>query len=133
MAEPKEIQVKDKKEVATASEQTKPGPVFSPEVDIFENEHQIVMLADLPGVKATDLNIDLRDDTLTIMGDVAFFQPEDEEDVITEYAMGRYLRQFNLSEVIDQEKIEAKLEEGVLRLILPKVAKVTPRKITVNA
>lgn len=133
MAESKEIQVKDKKEVATASEQTKPGPVFSPEVDIFENEHQIVMLADLPGVKAKDLNIDLRDDTLTIMGDVEYAPPEDEEDVIVEYAMGRYLRQFNLSEVIDQEKIEAKLEDGVLRLILPKVAKVTPRKITVNA
>ncbi|MBU0993252.1 MAG: Hsp20/alpha crystallin family protein [Proteobacteria bacterium] len=133
MAESKEIKAKDKKEIATPGEQIKPGPIFAPEVDIFENEHEIVMLADLPGVKTSDLNIDLRDDTLTIMGDVNAAKPQNEDDIVVEYEVGHYLRQFTLSEVIDQSRIEAKLEDGVLRLTLPKVEKATPRKITVNA
>jgi HSP20 family molecular chaperone IbpA len=133
MAESKEIKVKEKKEVATQGEQTKPGPTFSPEADIFETDKEIVMLADLPGVNPSDLTIDLRDNTLTIVGEVQTVTNPDEESVIIEYEVGRYLRRFTLSEMIDQSKIEARLEEGVLRLTLPKVEKATPRKITVNA
>jgi len=132
MSESKDIQVKDKQEVASPAEQTKPGPVFSPDVDIFENEKEIVLLADMPGVKADDLNIDLRDDTLTLIGEVPGDADEDEEGIVTEYQTGRYVRQFSLSEVVDQEKIDAKLEDGVLRLTLPKVEKATPRKITIK-
>jgi HSP20 family molecular chaperone IbpA len=132
MSESKDIQVKDKQEVTSPAEQTKPGPVFSPDVDIFENEKEIVLLADMPGVKADDLNIDLRDDTLTLTGEVADDADAGEEGIVVEYQTGRYVRQFSLSEVVDQEKIDAKLEDGVLRLTLPKVEKATPRKITVK-
>ena len=62
------LQAKDKKELASTAEQTKPGPVFTPYVDIFETEDSITLLADLPGVTAGDLDIDLHDDTLTIVG-----------------------------------------------------------------
>lgn len=133
MVESKEIKAKDKKEITTPGEQTKPGLTFSPEVDIFETDREIVMLADLPGVKSSDLNIDLRDNTLTLMGEVDTTKSANEEEVVIEYEVGRYLRQFTLSEVIDQSKIEARLEDGVLRLMLPKVEKAAPRKITVNA
>ena len=132
MSETKELQVKEKQTVATAAEQTKPGPVFTPSVDIFETEKAITMLVDMPGVKADDLNVDLRDDTLTLTGDV---RPEIEapgEKIYTEYETGRYYRQFSLSEVIDQVKIDAKLSDGVLRLTLPKVEKTTPRRIMVQ-
>ncbi|MGE5257678.1 MAG: Hsp20/alpha crystallin family protein [Hyphomicrobiales bacterium] len=132
MTDSKEIKVKEKQEVSTPAEQTTPGTVFTPEVDIFETEKAITLLADIPGVKPDKLNIDLRDNILTIAGDVDPASKADEEDVIIEYETGRFYRQFTLSEVIDQNKIDAKLADGVLRLNLPKVAKATPRKIAIK-
>lgn len=133
MVETKEIQPKEKQELSVPAEQTKPGPVFTPAVDIFETEKEITLLADLPGVKSDDLNIDLRDNTLTLTGDVSPWEEAEENDLLIEYEIGRYYRQFTLSEVIDQDKIDAQLNDGVLRLALPKVAKATPRKISVKA
>lgn len=129
----KELKVKDKQEVTTTAEQTKPGLVFTPSVDIFENDTEIVLLADMPGVKTQDLNIDLRDNTLTLDGGVEPYETSGEEAVMMEYEVGKYFRKFSLSEVIDQEKIDAQLKDGVLRLTLPKVEKATPRTITVQA
>jgi HSP20 family molecular chaperone IbpA len=129
----KELKVREKQEVTSQAEQTKPGLVFTPSVDIFENEKQIVLLADMPGVKAQDLNIDLRDNTLTLDGAVVPIETEGEENVLIEYGVGRYYRQFSLSEMIDQNKIDAQLTDGVLRLTLPKVEKAEPRTITVQA
>ena len=128
----KDIKVRDKQEVTSPAEQTTPGLVFTPAVDIFETEKAITLLADLPGAKADDLTIDLRDDTLTLMVDIAPADKGSEVEILTEYETGRYYRQFTLSEIIDQEKIDAKLNNGVLRLRLPKVEKATPRKIVVK-
>jgi len=132
MTDSKEIKVKEKQEVSAPAEQTTPGVVFTPEVDIFETEKAITLLADIPGVKPDKLNIDLRDNVLTITGDVDPAGKAGEEDVIIEYDTGRFYRQFTLSEVIDQNKINAKLADGVLRLNLPKVAKAAPRKIAIK-
>lgn len=131
--ESREIQPKEKQELSTPAEQTKPGPVFTPAVDIFETDNEITLLADLPGVKSDDLNIDLRDSVLTLTGDVTPWEGAEEEDLLIEYEIGRYFRQFTLSEVIDQDKIDAQLNDGVLRLVLPKVEKATPRTISVKA
>jgi HSP20 family protein len=133
MTDSKEIKAKEKQEVTTPAEQTIPGLVFTPEVDIFETEKAITLLADIPGVKPEKLNIDLRDNILTITGDVDRLAGSDEEVLVMEYETGRYYRQFTLSEVIDQAKIDAKLNLGVLRLKLPKVAKATPRRIAITA
>jgi HSP20 family molecular chaperone IbpA len=133
MTDSKEIKVKEKQEVTTPAEQTIPGLVFTPEVDIFETDQAITLLADIPGVKPEKMNIDLRDNILTITGDVDRLQAADEELLVMEYETGRYYRQFTLSEVIDQTKIDAKLNLGVLRLSLPKVAKAAPRKIAITA
>jgi HSP20 family molecular chaperone IbpA len=129
----KALQPKGKAEVPTAVEQTKPGPVFTPAVDIFETEKELTLLADMPGVKAHGLNIDLRENILTLSGDVMSPEGANEVDVFREYRIGKYYREFSLSEVIDQAKIEAQLNDGVLRLNLPKVEKATPRKVTVKA
>jgi HSP20 family molecular chaperone IbpA len=133
MAEIKELQAKDKVEVSTPAEQTKPGPVFTPNVDIFETDKAIIMLAEIPGVKAADLSIDLRDDTLTLTGDVKPLNRPEEEDILIEYQFGRFYRQFTLAEAIDQGKIDAVLKNGILRLTLPKAEKAMPRQIAVKA
>ena len=129
----KELKVREKQELAQPAEQTRPGLVFTPSVDIFETENEITLLADMPGVVPDNLSIDLRDDTLTLEGDITPVDDQKEETVYSEYSTGRYYRQFSLSEVIDQTKIDAQLQDGVLRLSLPKVEKATPRKITVKS
>ncbi len=129
----KELKVREKQELAQPAEQTRPGLVFTPSVDIFETENEITLLADMPGVVPANLSIDLRDDTLTLEGDITPVDDQKEETVYSEYSTGRYYRQFSLSEVIDQAKSDAQLQDGVLRLSLPKVDKATPRKITVKS
>jgi HSP20 family molecular chaperone IbpA len=116
----------------TVPERTRPGTVYSPSVDIFENENSITVLADMPGVKAGDLEIDLRESVLTLTGRVTPPDGAKETDVLREYQSGTFFRQFTLSERIEQSKIDAKLTDGVLRLELPKVEKARPRQIAVK-
>ena len=132
-SESKALQAKEKAEVTAPAEQTMAGLVFTPAVDIFETEKDITLLADMPGVKVGDLNIDLRESVLTLDGDVKPPEGDDEVDVIREYRTGKYYRQFTLSQVIDQAKIDAELKDGVLRLRLPKVEAATPRKIIIKS
>ena len=132
-AEAKELKVREKQELSTDTEQTRPGPVYTPDVDIFESETDITLLADMPGVTTEHMTIDLRDDVLTVTGEAEADGEASEEPIVMEYGVGKYYRQFTLSEVIDQAKITAELRDGVLRLVLPKVEKATPRKITVSA
>lgn len=127
-----DMQKTEKAGVPTVPEQTRPGPVYSPPVDIFENDNAITVLADMPGVKAEDLKIDLRESVLTLTGRVVAPDSSKESDVLREYQTGTFFRQFTLSETIDQTKIDAKLTDGVLRLELPKVEKARPRQITVR-
>ena len=133
MADTKELQARNKQEVSQAAEQTRPGRVFTPEVDICESDTEIRVMADMPGVAPEDLSIDLKDDTLTISGDVKPLPAEGETPLLVEFEVGRFHRQFSLAESIDQNLIAATLTDGVLKLTLPKHAKATPRKISVSA
>ena len=128
----RDIQKTEQSGVPVTAEQTRQGPVFAPATDIFENEHSITVLADMPGVKAQDLNIDLRENLLTLTGRVTPPEGQNEADVLREYHTGPFFRQFTVSEAIDQAKIDAKLADGVLRLELPKSEKAKPRQITVR-
>jgi HSP20 family protein len=131
--ESRALQPKEKSEVTTSAEQTRPGLVFTPSVDIYETEKEITLLADMPGVTSKALNIDLHENILTLDGDVNPPERDEEIDVMREYRTGKYYRQFTLSQVIDQAKIDAVMKDGVLRLRLPKVEAATPRKIAVKS
>jgi len=130
--ESKALQSKEKITLNIA-EQTKPGIVFAPAVDIFETEKELTLLADMPGVKSENLTIGLNKNVLTMSGEVDAPEGENETDVLREYETGKYFREFKLSNEIDQTRIDAVLKDGVLRLTLPKVEEVKPRKIEVKA
>lgn len=135
MTEPetKALVPKGKQEIVSKAEQTKDGLVFTPDVDILESDREITLLADMPGVQSRDLKVDLCNGVLTLTGDVAPWEGPDEKDILIEYEVGRFYRQFSISEAIDQERIDARLSDGVLRLTLPKVESAIPRKIPVAA
>jgi HSP20 family protein len=113
-------------------EHTRSGDVYTPAADIFESEGVITVLADMPGVRAKDLEIDLRDNVLTLRGAISEAGNGSETDVLREYRAGTFFRRFTVAESIDQSKIDAKLSDGVLRLELPKVERAKPRQIAVK-
>ena len=89
----KALQAKDKAQVAAGpAEGTRPGLVFTPAVDIFETEKELILLADIPGVQANDLTIDLRDNVLTLDGEVKSPDLSQEDVVFQEYRTGKYSR-----------------------------------------
>ena len=127
-----ELAVKDKKEVAR-EEPTRPGRTYQPEVDIYETKEGLWLWADMPGVDEKSISIDLADGVLTIEGGVALDDYKDLAPLYTEYNVGNYARRFSISSDIDAEKIEARVQNGVLELKLPKAEKAKPRKIAVSA
>ena len=126
------LQVKDKKQVEGRAELTRSGPVFIPPVDIYENREALVLVADMPGADSQSVEIHLKDNELSIRGRVDA-KEEGGTPAYTEYESGDYLRSFTLSSVIDQEKIEANMKDGVLKIILPKAGAAQPRQIDVTA
>ena len=128
----KDITVSHKVEAPAEQERTKPGPVFIPAVDIFESEQALTLMADMPGVEPGSVDVDLKDGVLTLSSEASDPAGDKERPLSREFRYGRYYRQFTLSELIDQTRIEAKMKDGVLELILPKVEKAQPRKISVS-
>jgi HSP20 family molecular chaperone IbpA len=133
--ESKDIQVQDteKQELETEAERTRDRPAFVPRADIYETEKAIYVVADMPGVDETSLDITLEKGVLTLNGAVEPDAHEGYSRAYSEYRVGDYVRSFSLSDEIDQEAIEATLKDGVLRLTLPKITEVQTRRIEVKA
>jgi HSP20 family protein len=129
--EKKAVQKQEAMEVA-AVERTRSGKVFYPPVDIYERNEEIVLLADMPGVDPKTIDIKVEKNILSIQGQVYEQLPADYELFYREYDNGDYQRSFTLNDTIDQNKIEAKYENGILKLRLPKAEKVKPKKIEVQ-
>lgn len=125
-----EMQPLDKRELEQSAETTRPGVYYEPPVDIYETDAALFLVADMPGVTAAGVEIDLREGVLTLQGHQA--SAEQEHVRHREYHPGNYLRRFAVSEAIDQEHIEARMTDGVLELRLPKVPKALPRRIHVS-
>jgi HSP20 family protein len=105
---------------------------WSPSVDIFETEHDIVLTAELPGIEDKDIEIKLEDNTLTLKGERQLEQETKEENYHRiERSYGSFSRSFTLPHYVDQEKIKAEHEHGVLKVILPKKLDSKPRSVKV--
>ena len=136
MSENTELQVQDaeKQEVEeTGAERIRDRKAFVPRVDIYETDDQIVLVADVPGVDQNSVEITLEKSLLTVNGYVEPEAPEGYDIAYAEYDIGDFERSFRLSNQIDQEKIEASVKDGVLRLVLPKIGPAKTRKIAVKA
>ena len=114
-------------------ERTPSRPVFVPPSDIYETKDSIVVLAEMPGVAPDGVDITLERRVLTIRGRSAASEHTGYQRVYNEFAGGDYERGFTLSENIDRDRIEATLQDGVLRLVLPKAETAKARKIELKA
>lgn len=106
-------------------------PAVVPRVDIFENQNEIILVADMPGVSETGLKIDLDQETLSIDGRCE--ERTGSGALHREFRVVDYRRSFTLPGTIERSKIEAVLKDGVLTLHLPKSDAVRPRRIEVRA
>ena len=105
---------------------------WTPSVDIFETENEILLNAELPGIKEEDMEIKIEDNTLSIKGERKFEKETKEENYHRiERSYGSFYRSFQLPNYIDQDKIKAEHEDGVLRVSMPKKAETKPRSVKV--
>jgi HSP20 family protein len=127
-----ELAVREKQELATKEEKTTPGRYFVPVADIFETDAALTVILEMPGVQKAHVNIALENDVLRVDGEIDLSNYKGMEPVYTEYNIGHYTRGFTLSNKIDQAKISAQLDSGVLTLTLPKSKDVLPRRINLE-
>jgi HSP20 family protein len=107
---------------------------WSPTVDIKEEPDRFVILADIPGVKPEDIDVNMEDGVLTIKGEKQSESKTEENGYKrVERTFGTFYRRFSLPDTADPEGITAKTKHGVLELVIPKREAAQPKKIKVEA
>src|SRR5690348_10063160 len=132
MANEHEVQVQEKREVEKKQEGTVPGRGFLAVADIFETDQALTVVLEMPGVNKDGVDIRVENDVLSVEGRVDVSNYAGLQPVYTEYNVGHYARNFQLSSKIEQGAIKAELKDGVMTLVLPKSEKAKARKITVT-
>ena len=130
--ESKEMAVREKKELVAKEEKTVPGRYYVPSADIYETDEALTVVMEMPGVEKKDLDVNVEKDVLRVDGRIDFSKYKDMEPLYAEYNVGHYARSFALGSAIDQEKISANVEDGVLTLTLQKAKHAQPRKIAIG-
>jgi len=106
---------------------------FVPPVDIYEDDHQIVLKLEVPGMKQEDLDIQLENNTLTVRGERKFEKEEKEENFHRiERRYGSFYRAFTIPNTVNPESVKADYDAGVLRIRLEKRAEAKPKQIKVE-
>ncbi len=104
---------------------------YTPPVDIFENNEEYLLYAEIPGASENDVDVTIEKNVLTITAKVNVDIPEGYRLFYSEYGIGDYKRSFELGNEIDQDKIEAIVKNGILKLRLPKIQP-TVKKIQIK-
>jgi HSP20 family molecular chaperone IbpA len=108
-------------------------PTVMPAVNLYEREHEVVILADMPGVSEKNVDLTVEKHVLTISGKAEWTEPAGYELRYREFAPVEFRRVFSLTSDLDAENIKAAMKNGVLSVTLPKSEKAKPRKIAVTS
>ena len=106
---------------------------FAPAVDVYEDEHQVTLKIEVPGIDEKDIDVRVEGNTLTVHGERKIEKEEKEENYRrVERQYGSFTRNFTLPTTVDSEKVSATYDKGVLKIALPKKAEAKPKQIKVN-
>jgi HSP20 family molecular chaperone IbpA len=124
---------KHESETPHGTERIQARRVYVPLVDIVETDQALLLIADMPGVDQSGVDVNVEKNILTIKGTVGNEVPEGYKLSYEEYGIGDYERSFTLPNEIDRDGIQATIKDGVLRLTLPKAKQAVAKKVTVVA
>jgi HSP20 family protein len=106
---------------------------FSPAVDVYEDEHNIALKIEVPGIDEKDIDVSLEKNTLSVHGERKIEKEEKEENFRrVESRYGSFTRTFTLPTTVDTESVQANYDKGVLKITLAKKAEAKPKQIKVN-
>ena len=106
---------------------------FAPAVDVYEDEHQVTLKIEVPGIDEKDIDVRVENNTLTVHGERKIEKEEKEENYRrVERQYGSFTRTFTLPQTVDTENVSATYDKGVLKIALPKKAEAKPKQIKVN-
>jgi HSP20 family protein len=132
MAKSQALQVREKKELVSKEEKTVPARYFVPTTDIYETDEALTVVMEVPGAEKKDIDARVESDVLSVEARIDLSKYKGLEPLYTEYNIGHFARSFALSGKIDQQKIDAQLEDGVLTLTLRKTRQALPRQIPIS-
>ena len=114
-------------------EETLTTTTFAPPVDVYEDEHNITLKIEVPGIDEKDIDVRMENNTLTVHGERKFEKEEKEENFCrVERQYGSFTRSFTLPSSVDAEHVSAHYDKGVLKIDLAKKAEAKPKQIKVN-
>ncbi|RPH47711.1 MAG: Hsp20/alpha crystallin family protein [Planctomycetota bacterium] len=109
------------------------GGAWAPPVDIYEQDGNLVLKAELPGIDPKDVNVHVENNVLTLTGERRFeTEVKREQYHRVERAYGRFSRSFTLPNVVDTANIKAEFRDGLLRVVMPKREEAKPKQISIS-
>jgi HSP20 family protein len=106
---------------------------FAPAVDVYEDEHNVTLKIEVPGIDEKDIDVRIENNALTVHGERKFEKEEKEENFRrVERQYGSFTRTFTLPTTVDAEKVSANYDKGILKIALPKKAEAKPKQIKVS-
>jgi len=114
-----------------SAEATRNGAYFSPRVDIIETEKELLLYADMPGVRSEDIDLRYENGELILRGKAQSSEAKGIR-IFGEYDVGDYYRVFRVHETIDASKIDAEFKNGVLTVHLPKQETMQPKQVSIR-
>jgi HSP20 family protein len=116
-----------------AREEALTTTTFAPPVDVYEDEHNVTLKIEVPGIEEKDIDVRIENNTLTVHGERKFEKEEKEENYRrVERQYGSFTRTFTLPNTVNQDSVQADYDKGVLKVRLAKKAEAKPKQIKVN-